>query len=101
MEPTNLPEWESPIPDEWRIPVLRILESGTFGREIIYPNGVYQRWDSDTLGNTTIREEVRYPLIEALSAKGVIGMLEPRINEPGVSYAFFFFYRVGDQIKKF
>jgi hypothetical protein len=101
MQSTNLPEWEAPIPDEWRISVLGILRDGKFGRDIIWPNGVSDRWDADTLGNCILREEVRYPLIDALSVKGVIGMLEPRIQEPGVSYAFFFSYRVGCQMEKF
>lgn len=100
MESTNPPEWEQPIPDEWLVPVLRILREGRFGHDIIFPTGVSDRWDADTLG-TAFREDVRYPLIDALSEKGVIGMLEPRIKEPGVAYAFWFFFKVGAEIRRF
>ena len=101
MQSPNIPEWESPIPDDWLIPVLGIIRKGKFGRDIIWPTSVSDRWDAGTLGICDLREEVRYPLIDALSVKGVIGMLEPRILEPGVSYAFWFHFKVGDQIKKF
>jgi hypothetical protein len=101
MQSPNLPEWESPIPDEWRIPVLRILQNGKFGRDIIWPIGVSDRWDADTLGQCDLREQVREPLIDALSVKGVIGMLESRIHEPGTSYAFWFSFKVGDHMRKF
>jgi hypothetical protein len=100
MESSDRPEWEQPIPQEWLVPVLRILRDGRFERDIIFPKGVSDRWDADTLG-TTWREAVRDPLIVALSVKGVIGMLEPRIQEPGTSYAFFFPFKVGDEIKTF
>ena len=100
MQSPNLPEWESPIPDDWRISVLQILRKGRFERDIIYPKGVFARWDADTLGNAW-REEVRQPLIDALNVEGVIGMIEPRILEPGVSYAFWFHFKVGDHMKKF
>jgi hypothetical protein len=101
MEPSKSPEWELPIPQEWLAPVLRILEKGKFGSDIIWPKGVSDRWDADTLGQCILREEVRYPLIDALSVKGLIGMLEPRIIEPGTSYAFWFSYKVGDHMKRF
>ena len=101
MQSSNRPEWEVPIPEEWLAPVLWILRQGKFGREIIWPTGVRNRWEADTLGTCVLLEEVRHPLIDALSEKGVIGMLEPRLPEPGVAYAFHYFFKVGDHLTRF
>jgi hypothetical protein len=93
-------QMEAPIPQEWLKPVLRILRDGKFGREILYPERVRNDWDAHTLG-TAFLWDVREPLIQALSMPGVIGKLEPDQPEPGVTYAFWFHFKVGEKIRRF
>ena len=81
---------EAPIPETWIKPVLRILQHGTFAREILVPERVQRDWGSDSLG--AFLWDVRDPLIKALSVPGVIGKLIIGQPEPGDTYAFWFFY---------
>jgi len=91
---------EAPIPQEWLEPVLRISRQGIFGREIQVSTRVQNDWDAGTLG-TAFLWDVREPLICALSAPGVTGVLKPDQPEPGVTYAFWFFFKVSDRLRKF
>lgn len=91
---------EAPIPQEWLKPTLRILREGKFGREIVVPERIRNDWDAGTLG-TAFLWDVRQPLIEALETPGVIGKLILDQPEPGTTYAFWFFFKVGDQVRKF
>jgi hypothetical protein len=91
---------ESPIPEDWLKPTLRILREGTFGRDILFPERVRRDWDADTLG-TAFLWDLRDPLIQALATPGVMGELKPDQPEPGVTYAFWFFFKVGDSVRKF
>jgi hypothetical protein len=91
---------EAPIPEEWLKPVLRILGEGKFGRDILIPERVRIEWDAHTLGNAFLWD-VREPLIQALSTPGVRGKIEPGQPEPGVTYAFWFYFKVSDQTRKF
>lgn len=92
--------FETPIPEEWRNLVLRILRNGRFGREIQAPKRVFEDWEADSLGAFAF--QVRDPLIDALSREGVIGKLEPNQPEPGITYAFWMYYTCGnDERRKF
>jgi len=91
---------EAPIPNDWVSTVLRILRNGHFGRDILYPKGVSDRWDIDTLG-TTFSWDVRDPLIQALSVPNVVGMFVHDQPEPGATYAFWFYFKVADEARKF
>jgi len=82
---------ESSIPKDWLDPVLAILGQGEFGREIQLTTTVRNRWDADTLGQAFIYD-VREPLMLALSVAGVTGKLITDQPEPGVTYAFWFYY---------
>jgi hypothetical protein len=82
---------EAPIPTDWLQPVLAILRSGVFGREIQCPITAQKRWDADTFGAAFLGD-VREPLIAALSVPGVAGKHIADQPEPGVTYAFWFFY---------
>lgn len=91
---------EAPIPQDWVNAVVRILRNGKFERDIICPRRMQDEWDAQTLG-TAFLSDVREPLIQALVVPNVIGKLIPDQPEPGVTYAFWFFYKVGDENKKF
>lgn len=82
---------EAPIPEDWLKPVLRILKTGRFHHEISVPRGTQDRWDAGTLGAAFLGD-VRDPLIAALSMPGVRGKLIPDQPEPGITYAFWFYY---------
>jgi len=86
-----MPPSNEPIPEDWRSNVLRILKEGKFGREIQVPRRVQSDWEADSLG--AFPTDVRYALSDALSRSGVIGKLIPDQPEPGVTYAFWMFYR--------
>ena|SRR6266496_142146 len=81
---------EAPIPETWLKPVLHILRTGDFAKQILVPHGVGIRWDSDSFG--AFLGDVREPLIKALSFTGVRGKLIIDQPEPGETYAFWFFY---------
>ncbi|HEX3624304.1 MAG TPA: hypothetical protein VH280_02655 [Verrucomicrobiae bacterium] len=90
---------ETEIPQDWLVPVLRILRDGRFEKEILVPTRVWNDWEADSLG--AFLYDVREPLIAALSAPNVIGKLIANQPEPGVTYAFWFFYRAADTTRKF
>ena len=91
---------EAPIPQEWLDVVLRILRDGRFEADIIVPVRVRNEWDAHTLGNAFLWD-IRNPMIHALSQPGVIGSLILGQPEPGITYAFWFYFKVGGQLKKF
>lgn len=91
---------EEPIPQEWLDNVLRILRRGQFDHDILIPLRVRNDWDAGTLGNAFLCD-VRDPMIQALSTPGVIGKLNPNQPEPGITYAFWFYFKVGREIRKF
>ena len=90
---------ETQIPTDWLSPVLRILRDGRFEQEILVPRRVHDEWDAHSLG--AFLWDVRDPLIAALSVAGVTGKLIVDQPEPGVTYAFWFFYKTGAGLKKF
>ena len=91
---------ETPIPQVWLEPVLRILREGKFVRDILVPERVRNDWDAGSLG-TAFLWDLREPIIQALSAEGVIGKHQPDQPEPGETYAFWFHYRVAGRDRKF
>lgn len=90
---------ETEIPQDWLKPVLKILAGGRFEKDILVPKRVQNEWDSHSFGAFLC--EVREPLIAALSAPNVGGKLIADQPEPGVTYAFWFFYRTADTTRKF
>jgi hypothetical protein len=89
-----------PIPEEWRKAVLRILQNGKFGREILLTYRAFADWEADSLG--AFQFELREPLISALAKPGVVGKLIPDQPEPGQTYAFWMHHRCANgEIRKF
>ena len=82
---------ETQIPNDWLSPVLRILGNGRFEKDILVPTRVQDEWDAQSLGAFLF--DLREPLIAALRVPGVIGKLIPDQPEPGITYAFWFYYR--------
>lgn len=91
---------EAPIPQEWLDAVLQVLRNGRFAHEILLTKRVYDDWDAGTLGTAFIWD-VREPMIQALSIPGVVGKLIPDQPEPGVTHAFWFYFKVGPALRKF
>lgn len=86
-----MPPQPVPIPEDWRVAVLRILKEGKFGREIQVSRRSRMDWVADSLG--AFETEVRYALIDALTSSGVIGKYIPDQPEPGETYAFWMFFQ--------
>jgi hypothetical protein len=90
---------ETQIPTDWLTPVLRILRDGKFEKDILVPTRVQNEWDAQSLG--AFLYELRDPLIAALIVTNVIGKLIVDQPEPGLTYAFWFYYKRSDGIRKF
>src|SRR6185295_11111751 len=90
---------ETPIPRAWIEPVVRIVRNGRFEKEILVPVRVRNEWDAQSLGAFLC--DVREPIISALLVSGVMGKLIVDQPEPGETYAFWFHYKTGDEIRKF
>ena len=89
---------ETQIPRDWLAPVVRILRDGQFEKDILVPRRVQDEWDAHSLG--AFLWDIRQPLIDALSVPHVKGKLVEGQPEPGVTYAFWFYYRTGIGLRK-
>jgi hypothetical protein len=90
---------EVQIPQVWRESVIRILRTGRFGKEILVTTRVFNEWEAQSLG--AFPRDVCDPIIAALSDTSVTGRLIVGQLEPGVTYAFWFFFQAGDEKRKF
>jgi hypothetical protein len=80
---------EQPIPQEWVNAVVRIIRTGTRGREILITRRALQDWEATTM---SWPHDLLDSIERSLNQTDVKGNLEIGLDEDGEAYEFWIFY---------